>query len=133
MGDSILDQLMGTGVYTTELKLTAAEAKAHWQLNLGDVRESARVYINDKYIANLWSVPYVLDIDNAFKAGKNTIRIEVTNLPANRIAALDRAGVPWRKFKKNNILNIHYKRTNYSGWDVVPSGLLGPVTLTLMK
>lgn len=133
MGDSILDQLVGTGVYTTELKLTAAEAKAHWQLNLGDVRESARVYINDKYIATLWSVPYVLDIDNAFKAGKNTIRIEVTNLPANRIAALDRAGVPWRKFKKNNILNIHYKRTNYSGWDVVPSGLLGPVTLTLMK
>lgn len=133
MGDSILDQLMGTGVYTTELKFTAAEAKSHWQLNLGDVRESARVYINDKYIATLWSVPYVLDIDNAFKAGKNTIRIEVTNLPANRIAALDRAGVPWRKFKKNNILNIHYKRTNYSGWDVVPSGLLGPVTLTLMK
>ena len=46
----------------------------------------------------------LLDIEKTFKAGKNTISIEVTNLPANRIAALDRAGVPWRKFKKNNIL-----------------------------
>ena len=33
---------MGTGVYTTSIKLSAQQAKQHWQIDLGDVRESAR-------------------------------------------------------------------------------------------
>ena len=41
---------MGTGVYTTSIKLSAQQAKLHWQIDLGDVRESARVYINNQSI-----------------------------------------------------------------------------------
>jgi hypothetical protein len=90
---------------------------------LGDVRESARVYINDKPIGVAWAVPFVLDCKDALKEGYNKISIEVTNLPANRIADMDRKGVKWRKMKEINIVNLEYKKTTYANWSPVPSGL----------
>ena len=120
---------MGTGVYTTTFKLSAKQAKQHWQIDLGDVRESARVYINDQFIGCAWAVPFILDCGSALHKGKNTLRIEVTNLPANRIADLDRHDVKWRKFNEINVVDINYKNTTYSNWTPVPSGLNSKVTL----
>jgi hypothetical protein len=76
---------MGTGVYETTITLKKKDLRRafKWEIDLGDVRESARVYINGEYIGCAWSVPFVLDCMLALKAGKNTIRIEVTNLPAS--------------------------------------------------
>ncbi|MBR1557324.1 MAG: glycosyl hydrolase family 2 [Prevotella sp.] len=120
---------MGTGVYTTTIKLTNKEAKEHWQIDLGDVRESARVYINGQFIGCAWSVPFVLDCKNTLRKGNNEIRIEVTNLPANRIADLDRQGVKWRKMEEINVVDINYKRTTYDQWEAVPSGLNSEVRI----
>ena len=120
---------MGTGVYETTFKLSKEEAKAPWSIDLGDVRESARVYINGKYIGCAWAVPYILDCKDALVKGKNTLRIEVTNLPANHIAELDRQGVKWRKMKEINVVDINYKKTTYENWEPVPSGLNSYVKL----
>ncbi len=122
-------QMMGTGVYETTVKLSSKDAKKQWTIDLGDVRESARVYINGKYVGCAWAVPYVLDCKDALQKGKNTLRIEVTNLPANRIAALDRQGVKWRKMKEINVVDINYKKTTYKDWELVPSGLNSHVKL----
>ena len=86
-------------------------------------------YINDRFIGCAWSVPYTLNCINAFKPGDNTIRIEVTNLPANRIAELDRKGVNWRKFNEINIVDINYKKTGYENWTPVKSGLNSEIKL----
>ncbi len=120
---------MGTGVYTTTLTLDKQQSQKHWTIDLGDVRESARVYINDQLIGCAWSVPFTLDCKQALKAGDNTIRIEVTNLPANRIRDLDRKGVKWRKMKEINVVDLNYKKTTYEGWELVPSGLNSDVRL----
>ena len=122
---------MGTGVYTTHVQLSAKDVKgaAGWQIDLGDVRESARVYINGEFIGCAWSVPFVLDCKNTLKKGDNEIRIEVTNLPANRIADLDRKGVKWRKMEEINVVDINYKKTTYNEWEPVPSGLNSEVRL----
>ena len=114
---------MGTGVYTTTFTMTKAQARQHWMIDLGDVRESARVYINGKIIGCAWAVPFVLDCRDALKKGKNTLRIEVTNLPANRISDMDRRGIPWRKMKEINVVDINYKKTSYAHWLPMPSGL----------
>ncbi len=130
---------MGTGVYETTFTLpyaatpvkksrrqatTPQPKSGTWAIDLGDVRESARVYVNGSYVGTAWSVPYILTLDGALlKEGKNDIRIEVTNLPANRIADLDRRGVQWRKFEEINVVDIKYKKTTYSDWAPVPSGL----------
>jgi hypothetical protein len=104
---------MGTGVYETTITLKKKDLRRafKWEIDLGDVRESARVYINGEYIGCAWSVPFVLDCMLALKAGKNTIRIEVTNLPANRISELDRKGVKWRTMEEINVVDINYKKT----------------------
>ena len=124
---------MGTGVYETTFKLSKEQAKKQWSIDLGDVRESARVYINGHYIGCAWAVPYILHCKDALSKGKNTIRIEVTNLPANRIAALDREGVKWRKMKEINVVDINYKKTTYDKWEPVPSGLYSTVKLVEVK
>ena len=131
LDDDSVKVTMGTGVYTTHVKLKKKDVKgaANWQIDLGDVRESARVYINGKFIGCAWSVPFVLDFKGALKAGDNEVRIEVTNLPANRIADLDRRGVKWRKMEEINVVDINYKKTTYDQWEPVPSGLNSKVSL----
>lgn len=129
LDDDNVKVTMGTGVYTTTIKLDKAEAKKHWAIDLGDVRESARVYINGKFIGCAWAAPFILDTDGALHKGKNEIRIEVTNLPANRIADMDRHGVKWRKMKEINVVDINYKHTTYAGWAPVKSGLNSDIKL----
>lgn len=123
---------MGTGVYTTTLKLDKKQAAKQWQIDLGDVRESARVYVNGTFVGCAWAVPYILDTKNTLKAGANEIRIEVTNLPANRIADMDRKGIKWRKFNEINIVDLNYKKTGYENWEPVKSGLNSEVRLIEM-
>ena len=120
---------MGTGVYTTTFKLSGAQAKKQWLIDLGDVRESARVYLNGQFIGCAWAVPFVLDCGNALRKGTNELRIEVTNLPANRIAHLDRQGIPWRKFNEINVVDLNYQKTTYAHWQPVPSGLHSKIIL----
>ena len=120
---------MGTGVYTTTFQLDRKQSQQRWMIDLGDVRESARVYLNGQFIGCAWAVPFVLDCGDALRKGQNELRIEVTNLPANRIADMDRRGVQWRKMKEINIVDINYKKTTYADWTPVASGLQGEVKL----
>lgn len=129
LGDDSASVTMGTGVYTTTLKLDKADAKKRWAIDLGDVRESARVYINGTFIGCAWAAPFILDTEGTLHKGNNEIRIEVTNLPANRIADMDRRGVKWRKMKEINVVDINYKKTTYDKWAPVKSGLNGSVKL----
>ena len=122
----------GTATYSVEFNLPTANA-ADWQLALGDVRESARVRLNGKDVAILWAVPYETNVGTYLHSGKNRLEVEVTNLPANRIADYDRRGVKWRIFNEINMVNLFYKPGTYADWGTVPSGLLGPVTLTPLK
>ena len=124
-GDSVR-ATMGTGVYETVF--TVEDSSANYRINLGDVRESARVWINGKYIGCAWCVPFVLDCGKTLRRGENRLRIEVTNLPANRIADMDRRGVRWRIFEDINMSALKNSRTtnrpvDYSSWEPVPSGL----------
>lgn len=123
---------MGTALYWTEFNIDDLHTN-EWLLNLGDVRESARVRINGEDVATLWSVPFQIQVGAYLKKGKNLIEIEVTNLPANRIADYDRRNVDWRIFKEINFVKIDYKKGDYSGWETMPSGLLGPVVLSPLK
>lgn len=123
---------MGTACYSTRLNVNDSSV-AEWLLDLGDVRESARVRINGQEVATLWAVPYRCFIGRYLHPGENTLEIEVTNLPANRIADMDRKQVPWRIFKEVNIVDLNYKKKGYADWQPMPSGLLGPVKIIPMK
>ena len=129
LDDDSVKVTMGTGIYTTTVNMTADEAASPWEIELGDVRESARVYVNDSLVGCAWSVPFTLQCKGLFRPGDNKLRIEVTNLPANRIADLDRKGVKWRKFNEINFVGLNYSKGNYANWKPVKSGLNSPITL----
>jgi hypothetical protein len=137
--DANTAQLMGTGSYETTITLTEDQIKTadRFELDLGDVRESAKVYINDEYIGTAWSVPFRLDCGKTLKAGSNTIRIEVTNLPANRIRQLDKNGTVWRIFDDINFSVISSAegttKDSFATWNLVPSGLNSTVTLRALS
>ncbi len=121
---------MGTGVYSTHFKLSKKQlGDGQWHIDLGDVRESARVYLNGQFLGCAWSVPFVLSTQGALKVGDNELRIEVTNLPANRISDLDRRGIKWRKMEDINVVDISYKKTTYDQWTPMPSGLHSEIKL----
>lgn len=129
LGDSLLNTTMATGVYRTSFTMPAIPTNAAFILDLGDVRETARVVVNGKEAACLFAVPYRVDITDFVKQGDNLLEIEVANLPANRISQMDREGVAWRRFKEINVVDLNYKKGLYDHWDIVPSGLNSDVRL----
>ncbi|MBR1379558.1 MAG: glycosyl hydrolase family 2 [Bacteroidaceae bacterium] len=139
LGHQELNETMATGVYKANFSLTM-DARRKTQdergnmgerfiLDLGDVRETARIRINDTEVATLFAVPYTVDVTTYIKRGKNTIEVEVSNLGANRISRLDRDGIEWRKFEEINVVDLNYKNTRYDRWAPMPSGLCSAVKL----
>ena len=122
----------GTARYRLEFDAPAAKAD-DWLLNLGDVRESARVRLNGQEITTAWSLPFSLRIGEFLQPGRNVLELDVTNLAANRIRDMDQRKVPWKIMREINFVNIRYQPFDASGWPLTPSGLLGPVTLTPLK
>lgn len=118
----------GTAQYTLTMQLPDIKAD-EWMLDLGDVRESARVKINGQYVGTCWSVPFRIHVGKFLNEKENLLEIEVTNLPANRIADYDRQGINWRIFKEINLVDLNYQKTGYGHWEVMPSGLNSSVKL----
>ena len=132
LGDSEAGRFAGAARYTITVKRPEVAAD-RWHLDLGDVRESARVWVNDEPVGAVVAHPFRVDLGDRLKPGDNRIAIEVTNLSANRIRDLDMRGVPWKKFHDINFVNHNYKKYDGSKWDLKPSGLLGPVRLIPLK
>jgi hypothetical protein len=129
-GGQSTERFAGTACYTTTFDLPDHDASV-WRIDLGQVAESARVRVNGKDFGILFMPPMHIDVSRELlQTTYNKLEVEVTNLSANRIRGLDQDGVNWRKFYDINFVNIDYKPFDASTWPVLPSGLLGPVTLT---
>ncbi len=122
----------GSGIYEMAFQLDE-DLAVEYVLDLGKVAESARVWINDREAGTLWGIPFRIRIGELIRKGENTIKIEVANLMANRIRYLDQQGIEWRNFHEINFVNIDYNPFDASGWEPMPSGLLGPVTLEIYQ
>ncbi|MDH6624511.1 hypothetical protein M2271_002315 [Streptomyces sp. LBL] len=90
----------GTADYEKTFQMDAGTlTERRWTLELGDVRDVARISVNGTILGSrLWS-PYRIDVTDALRPGRNTVHVQVTNTGA------DERG------------------------EAVASGLLGPVTL----
>jgi hypothetical protein len=114
----------GTATYKKTIKIAPGSLKAGkaLYLDLGSVKELARVKLNGKDLGVLWKPPYRMDIHSVAKAGENTLEIEITNLWPNRLigdSGLSKekqlTTVNWNPYKPDSPL--------------LQSGLIGPVTL----
>jgi hypothetical protein len=129
--DTNAQAFAGTAKYETSFDAPDSAGKV-FELNLGDVRQSARVKVNGKDYGVLVTPPFRVMVDNLKPTG-NQLEVEVTSVAANRIRDLDRRGVQWKIFKDINIVNVNYRPFDASGWSLTDCGLLGPVTLTSLQ
>lgn len=131
--DTLAQYFSGRGSYSLSFSLSDFQVGKAARLDLGDVREMARVILNGQDLGPVWCLPFVLDIPEGVLKKENTLQIEVNNLSANRIRYLDRQKTPWKKFYDINIVDIRYQPFDASRWQPVPSGLLGPVKLKFQR
>ena len=112
----------GTADYTTTLRLDEnLSGKA--LLSLGTVKNLARVSVNGTECGIAWKRPFTVEIpEGLLKAGDNTLTVSVANLWVNRLIGDQQPGcehpytsTPMKFYSADSRL--------------LPSGLLGPVTL----
>ena len=132
--DSTWATARGTARYTTTVYLSKSSIFNLQSaiIDLGDLRESAVVYINGKKAGTAFAAPFHIAVGEFLRPGRNTITIDVTGLPANYVAEMDRRGIIWRRFKDANIANLKGGKVSYYGnWDLLPAGLNSTVQLIL--
>jgi hypothetical protein len=54
-------------------------------LDLGEVRDLARVRLNGQSLGVAWKPPYRFDLRGLLRPGENVLEVEVTNLWVNRL------------------------------------------------
>ena len=118
--DNKVKYYSGKAVYETVLTWRGSKKRSHY-LDLGSVGVMAEVFVNGRSCGIAWTPPYRVNITDALKRGENTLRIEVTNVWANYLNGL-KAGVVSGE-------GIYHNSPHRFGNELVPSGLLGPVTI----
>ncbi|MBL9217505.1 MAG: hypothetical protein JNG82_03390 [Opitutaceae bacterium] len=115
----------GTAVYRKRFELDSAllrDRSAPLLLDLGTVKNLARVRLNGRDLGVVWCAPWQVDISAAAQAGRNELEITVANLWPNRL--IGDQGLPPEK--RRTWVSINPFKADSP---LLPSGLLGPVTL----
>jgi hypothetical protein len=128
-----------------------AGRQARWWLHLGTVKNLAQVRLNGCDLGVLWCAPWLVDITSVVKAKDNQLEIAVANLWPNRLIG-DEQFPPdtehqsggnlarWPEWLLKRQPRPSPARYTFATWKyftkdspLLPSGLLGPVTLPIVK
>ena len=113
----------GSGTYSRTVTVKRGWLKRGRRvlLDLGEVRELATVTINGRPVGTSWHAPHRLDITDALRPGKNQLEIRVVNLWPNRLIGDKQPGA--------KPIAVAPQSPYRADSPLLPSGLLGPVTL----
>ncbi len=105
-------------------------------LDLGEVLDVAEISINGKIVGALWTKPFVLNIREFVKEGKNDLQIKITNMWINRLTG-DMQLPPNNRYCKTNQPDILKDKSKWEGggeaYRLQDAGLIGPVKLIFRK
>ncbi len=118
----------GEMTYENVFTVSGEKTGKRFVLHTGKLCNSAAVTVNGRPAGAIWTEPFTLDITDCVGPGQNSIRLDVINLMANRIIEMDRKGEEWRNYF---FVNIDYETFDASNWNPLPSGLLGPVSISI--
>ena len=112
----------GTAVYSTTFDYKKVEQVKDVWIDLGNVGVMASVKLNGKDIGTTWLAPFQLNATDAIKDGENTIEVDVVNVWRNRISG-DKALPEADRATWLLVDSVEPEE------ELIPSGLLGPVTI----
>ncbi len=118
----------GTGTYTKTIQAPEDWFKegAQLWLDLGSVKNLAEVNINGKSLGIVWKIPFKVNATDVLKPGENTLEIKVTDLWVNRLIGDQQPGV-------TNKISYTTQAFYQANSPLLPSGLLGPVTISQVE
>ncbi|MBQ8061421.1 MAG: hypothetical protein IJ205_05730 [Bacteroidales bacterium] len=122
--DPVVRYFSGTAVYTASFEIgkETLDSFSRIAMDLGSVKNIAEVIINGKNAGVLWKAPFTTeDIKPLLHPGTNSLEIKVTNLWRNRMIGDVQPG------ETHPVTAI--RRFYKAGDPLLPSGLLGPVSL----
>lgn len=119
-----IQHFSGKAMYQKMFEIPELKPSVGLILDLGNVRDIATVRVNGKELATLWTAPWSVDITSAVKPGNNILEVEVVNEWNNRLVG--DAGLP-PKERLTWVASGRFKAKS----PLLPSGLLGPVTLQI--
>ena len=115
------------GVARYSIDFTLDNPSGKYVLDLGDVRDCAKVYINGKLVGSAWSIPYRLDIPEGILKKNNTLVVEVTNNSFNRAKLFFQENPDW--LKNHMVYDITYTKYDISKKPYQKSGLISDVRI----
>jgi hypothetical protein len=127
---SVARYFSGRGTYETTVDVPAAyfHSGNRLMLDLGDVENTAEVWINGRNAGVAWKIPYVLDVTSYLRPGNNQLRIDTTNLLINQVLNQPTKGYSDVEAKYPG-LKMPAPHEKAFVKTPLPSGLLGPVLI----
>ncbi|MEX2569390.1 MAG: glycosylhydrolase-like jelly roll fold domain-containing protein [Cyclobacteriaceae bacterium] len=129
----------GTALYKNSFHIENNDmSKNRAYLNLGKVGDIATVKLNGEEVGIYWKAPYISDITDYLKEGKNILEVSVTNLWVNRLIG-DEKLPPEERKTETNLRNIEgrYSFERFAQPDgdkyLRYSGLMGPVKIQFSR
>ena len=145
----------GTAVYTSSFDVSLLNPDLAAILDLGQVADIARVFVNGEEVDILWAPPFQTNISPYLRQGSNSLQVHVANRWINRLIGDEAIAVDYTyqtsggsKFTDGRIevlpewlrdpsQRFKSQRHSFSIWKhydadspLVLSGLLGPVTIS---
>jgi len=129
--DDDVKYFSGTATYVKEVTLEEEQLAENRKLilDLGDIKNLAELKVNGKELGVSWKPPFQLDITDVAVPGTNRIELEVTNTWFNRL--IKDAGLPEDE-RRTWVLSGGFGRGLSADAPLIPSGLLGPVSIKTM-
>lgn len=116
----------GTARYSVEFMAPEGTGdNREYYIDLGKVNVSASVRLNGEELGVVWCDPWRLDLRKVLKKGLNRLDIEVVNCWPNRL--IGDGKLPQEQRRTNTNLGNYYNPA--ATYELLPSGLLGPVVL----
>jgi hypothetical protein len=117
----------GTAVYSIQFEMPI-DASADFWLDLGRVCEVGEVSMDGQDLGTVWTYPFRVKVPaKRLDQGSHLLEVKVTNVWNNRLIG-DQFLPEEERITRTNLQGQHTKSS-----PLVPSGLLGPVTLQPVK
>ncbi len=126
-GQAGIKYFSGTATYSIPMEMPQTASGDHW-LDLGTVCEVGEVSMDGQDLGTVWTYPFRVKVPaRLLRKGSHLLEVKVTNVWNNRLVG-DLFLPEGERITRTNLQGQHTKNS-----PLVPSGMLGPVTLQPIK